>query len=85
MNEAFISGEIISEIEYKFIINSKKNALAGFKLKLGNDSEIKCIAYDELADCCYRKLKTGKYVNMYGRLINNKDKNIMFLVKYFMR
>ena len=84
MNEAFISGEIISEIDYKFIINSKKNALAGFKLKLGNNSVIRCIAYDEIADYCYRKLYVGKNVNVYGSLINNKDNTIMFLVKYFM-
>lgn len=72
MNEVFISGEIISKIEYKFIINSKKNAILKFELKLDNNSIVKCIACDSVADYCYRKLKEKQYINLEGKIRNSK-------------
>ena len=40
MNLVFILGKIISDIEFKFIINSKNKSIAIFKIQLLNNSEI---------------------------------------------
>ena len=58
MNLCFIIGKIVSEIEFKFIVNNKKYmSIAYFDIKLKNKSIIKVKAYNELADYCYSKLQ----------------------------
>ena len=36
MNEVFLIGKIISDIEFKFIINSKNKAIACFEIETTN-------------------------------------------------
>ena len=57
MNLCFIIGKIVSEIEFKFIINSKNISIAYFKIELLNKSIVQVKAYNELADYCYSKLQ----------------------------
>ena len=57
MNLCFLIGKIISEIEFKFIINSKNISIAYFKIELHNKSIVQVKAYNELADYCYSKLQ----------------------------
>ena len=71
MNLCFIMGKIVSDIEFKFIINSKHISVAIFELELSNKSVIKVKGYDEIADMCYQNLVKDQIVTIYGRL-NNK-------------
>ena len=68
MNACIIAGKIISEIEFKFILNSKNKSIILFKMELLNKSIVKIKAYDEIAEYCYRKLSKEKEVLIYGNI-----------------
>ena len=76
MNVVFVSGKIISKIEFKFIINSKNISIATFFMQFGNNI-IKVIAYDEIADYIYKKFKIKDNVCIFGKL----KKNILEIVE----
>lgn len=81
MNLVFVLGKIISDIEYKFIINSKNKAITIFKIKLLDDNEITVKAYNEYADYCYSKLNKNDdiyiegYINSKMQIIVNNIEN----------
>lgn len=66
MNLCFVIGRIVSEIEFKFIINSKNVSISYFKIELFNNSIINIKAYNELADYCYSKLQQGDVCIIQG-------------------
>lgn len=72
MNLCFVIGKIVSDIEFKFIINSEKDvSIANFQLELNNKSIIQVKACNELADYCYSKLQ--KYdICFFQGCINSK-------------
>ena len=81
MNNVFLIGKVISEIEYKFIydrfkLNENKEkykhiAIAKCCIKLQNDSIIEVYGYDEMADFLYRKIKAESKIFTTGYLDNN--------------
>ena len=71
MNLCFVIGKIVSEIEFKFIVNNKKYmSIAYLDIELKNKSIIKVKAYNELADYCYSKLKKNDIIAIQGYLSN---------------
>ena len=60
MNEVFLIGKIISNIEFKFIINSKNKAIACFEIKTVDKQIVRIQAYNQLADFVYSKLNKRK-------------------------
>lgn len=68
MNLCFITGKVINDIKFKFILNSKNISIAYFKLKLQNDSIVEVKVYNEIADYCYSKLEKGNIVAIQGYL-----------------
>ena len=69
MNEVFLIGKIVTEISFKFIINSKNNkSIVNFEIESVDKQIINLIAYDEIADYCYSKLNKDKYIFIYGKL-----------------
>ena len=73
MNECFILGKIISEIDFNFVINDKNIAISQFKIKLINNSKVNIKAFNNLADYCYQKLEKNKFVFIYGFLNSNLE------------
>ena len=73
MNLCFLGGNIISDINFKFIINSKNISIAYFNLQLNNKSIIKIIGYNEIADYCYSKLRKNNYIFIEGLLNSNYE------------
>ena len=73
MNLCFIIGKIVSEIEFKFIINSKNISIAYFKIELLNKSIVQVKAYNELADYCYSKLKKNDIIAIQGYLSTDME------------
>ena len=80
MNLCFVIGKIVSEIEFRFIVDNKKYmSIAYFDIELNNKSIIKVKAYNELADYCYSKLQKNSIYFFQG-FINSK---MEIIVDYF--
>ncbi len=73
MNKVFVSGTIISNIQYDFILNNKDIAISKFKLKIEEDSIITIISKNEKADYCYQKLKKGNIIYIIGKINTNGE------------
>ena len=71
MNEVFLIGKIISDIEFKFIINSKNKAIACFEIKTADKQMVRIQVYNQLADFAYSKLNTNDKVFINGYIENN--------------
>ncbi len=71
MNEVFLIGKIISNIEFKFIINSKNKAIACFVIKTADKQIVRVQAYNKLADFAYSKLNTNDKVFINGYIETN--------------
>ena len=77
MNTCFISGKIITEVKFKFAIKRKIYSVVQFEIELDNKSIIKVKAYNEMAEYCYQKLKKEMNINIYGKIENNGEIQIM--------
>lgn len=72
MNEVFLIGKVITKVDFKFIINSKRLSKAKFKIKALVDKEIiNIVAYDELADYIFRNIKFQDIVMINGYIESN--------------
>ncbi len=71
MNEVFLIGKIISNIEFKFIINSKNKAIACFEIKTADKQIVRIQAYNQLADFTYSKLNENDKVFINGYIEAN--------------
>lgn len=66
MNEVFLIGKIISDIEFKFIINSKNKAITCFEIETNDKQIVRVQAYNKLADFAYSKLNSNDKVFING-------------------
>lgn len=73
MNICFFRGKIISDINFKFIINSKNISISIFASELENGSVVTCKGYDEIADIGYQYLEKDDYVYIYGFINSNGE------------
>ena len=71
MNEVFLIGKIISDIEFKFIINSKNKAIACFEIETNDKLIVRVQAYNKLADFACSKLNTNDKVFVNGYIEDN--------------
>ncbi len=71
MNEVFLIGKIISDIEFKFIINSKNKAIACFEIETADKQMVIIQVYNQLADFTYSKLNTNDKVFINGYIEDN--------------
>ena len=71
MNEVFLIGKIISDIEFKFIINSKNKAIACFEITIADKQIVTMQAYNQLAVFAYSKLNTNDKVFINGYIEAN--------------
>ena len=63
MNICFFIGKIISDIDFKFIVNNRKyNSIIIFQIELNNKSIITLKGYNEIADFCYRNLEKNNII-----------------------
>ena len=83
MNEIFIIGKVVSKIEYKFIINSKKYfAKVEFEIEFDNQ-KFQVRGYNNIADFCYRKLNKNHKIFINGKIetdmiINVKNTTVLY-------
>ena len=71
MNEVSLIGKIISDIEFKFIINSKNKAIACFEIETNDKQIVRVQAYNKLADFACSKLNTNDKVFVNGYIEDN--------------
>ena len=82
MNLCFLYGKIISDIDFKFIMNNKnKTSISVYKIQLNNKSIVTVKGYNEIADYCYRNLKIGDNIYIQGRLNNMMEIEADFIEK----
>ena len=63
MNICFFIGKIISDIDFKFIVNNRKyNSIVIFQIELNNKSIITLKGYNKIADFCYRNLEKNNII-----------------------
>ena len=73
MNEVFLIGKVITKVDFKFIINSKRLSKAQFSIETLEDREIiNIVAYDEMADYIYRNVKSEDIIMINGYIECNK-------------
>lgn len=73
INLCFLYGKIVSELDFKFLYNSKKNiSRITFFIEIYVSKRKKCIvpikAYDLLADSIFQDFKIGDYICLVGKL-----------------
>ena len=83
MNLCILMGKIISDIEFKFIINSKNKSIAEFEIETLNSNIAKVYGYNEVADYCYRKLSKNDSILIEGRISQNGKVEIKQIRKSF--
>ena len=71
MNKVFLIGKIITEIEFKFIINSKNISIASFKIETLDKQIINIKAYNEIADYVYSEFYKNDIITIEGNLKEN--------------
>lgn len=72
MNKVYMLVKI-EEIKYNFLPKNKKNAVCNIKGMLSNNSAVKLLAYDKIADKCYKILKENKVILVEG-ILNSEMK-----------
>lgn len=68
MNEVFLIGKIIKEIEYKFMLEKGKHAKAIVYLELLDKTQLKVIAYNEEADYTMQNIRKNDDIFIYGMI-----------------
>ena len=77
MNICFLIGKIISDIEFKFIVDNKSYyAIAIFQIELNNKSIITVKGYNKIADICYSRLRENNIILIQGYLDNKVEVKI---------
>ncbi len=81
MNICFLSGEIVSDIKFDFMIYSKYTSIIQFDMKDKRKNIIKIVGYDKIADYCYKNLKKNNIVFIEGRMENIEDNTIVKIIE----
>ena len=80
MNEVFLIGKIITDIDFKFIINSKNISVALFEIELLDKQIVKLKAYNEMADFCYSRLNQNNWIFINGKIESDGTINIQYVI-----
>src|SRR5574344_2101253 len=86
MNYCYVIARIISDIDYKFMIEKKKYAKGEMQIELTKKSIIKAVAYNLTADYVLRNLKQAMEIPIQGKVHNNEIeiKSIEINIKYIL-
>lgn len=82
MNLCILLGVIISDIEFKFIVEGKNKSIAYFDMLLLNKSIVKVRAYNEKADYIYKNFKINQSVIIEGKIRDNGIIEYRYSFKY---
>ena len=78
MNLCFLMGEVINEIDLKFVYNVKKKGLdknhisiVEIELELKDEQIIYLKAYNEIADYIYQHIRKNDFITIEGKIRGN--------------
>ena len=77
MNICFLTGKIVSDIKFDFMIYSRPTSIVQFYIKEKRKNIIKIVGYDKIADYCYKNLKKNNIVFIEGRMEKVKDEMVI--------
>ena len=90
MNLVIIYGEIITNIEFRFIYDryskhrEKHTSIAKCRIRLLDGNEVEIYGYDDIADKMFKFFQCGSKVLIEGKLDQNMNVNIkMVILKNF--
>ena len=72
MNICFVIGKIVSEIEYRFMINSRNKAIVQMLLETNKGNKIYVTGYNEIADKIYNIFEKGDFISFCGKIESDK-------------
>lgn len=72
MNICFVIGKIVSEIEYRFMINSRNKSIVQLWLETSNFNKIYIVGYDDIADKIYNMFEKGDFISFCGKIESDK-------------
>jgi hypothetical protein len=81
MNRCFLTGKVINNVQFEFMIDPNHNSISIIEVILTNKTQIQLIAYDELADFCYQKLKVENVIFIEGYLESENQIEIITIRK----
>ena len=81
MNICFLTGKIVSDIKFDFMIYSRHTSIVQFYIKEKRKNIIKIVGYDKIADYCYKNVKKNDIVFIEGRMENIEDNTIIKLIE----
>ncbi len=71
MNDVFLIGRLTEDVNFRFMISKKHTAISLFNVKTINSDTLKIIAYNAIADFCYRNLNKDDNILINGFLNSN--------------
>ncbi len=77
MNICFLTGKIVSDIKFDFMIYSRPTSIVQFYIKEKRKNIIKIVGYDKIADYCYKNLKKNNIVFIEGIMEKVKDEMVI--------
>lgn len=77
MNICFLTGKIVSDIKFDFMIYSRHTSIVQFYIKEKRKNIIKIVGYDKIADYCYKNLKKNNIVFIEGIMEKVKDEMVI--------
>ena len=77
MNICFLTGKIVSDIKFDFMIYSRHTSIVQFYIKDKRKNIIKIVGYDKIADYCYKNLKKHNIVFIEGIMEKVKDEMVI--------
>lgn len=81
MNICFLTGKIVSDIKFDFMIYSRHTSIVQFYIKEKRKNIIKIVWYDKIADYCYKNVKKNDIVFIEGRMENIEDNTIIKIIE----
>ncbi len=81
MNICFLTGKIVSDIKFDFMIYSRHTSIVQFYIKDKRKNIIKIVGYDKIADYCYKNVKKNDIVFIEGRMENIEDNTIIKIIE----
>ena len=77
MNICFLTGKIVSDIKFDFMIYSRHTSIVQFYIKEKRKNIIKIVGYDKIADYCYKNLKKNNIVFIEDIMEKVKDEMVI--------
>lgn len=71
MNDIFLIGRLTEDVNFRFMIRKKYTAISLFNIRTIDSEILRIVAYNGIADFCYRNLNKDDNILINGFLNSN--------------